>query len=66
MAQSNSAPSPGVGSPWDIMSREALSATQSAVRAYRVAGEEFGAVSEHVAIELRNLENEIRAVLQKR
>lgn len=55
-----------MGSPWQCMSREAMQATESAIRSYREAGEEFGAVAEHVAIELRNLENEIRAVLQKR
>lgn len=55
-----------VGSPWHDMSDDAMRATEIAIRSYRVAGQEFGAVSEHVAIELRNLENEIRAVLQKR
>lgn len=57
---------PGIGSPWHVMSDEAMRATESAVRAYRVAGADLGAVSEYVAIELHNLENEIRAVLQKR
>lgn len=56
----------GVGSPWHCMSAEAMTAVETAVLTYRTAGEQFGAISEHVAIELRNLENEIRAVLQKR
>lgn len=54
------------GTTWELMSTEAITATELAVRSYRVAGEEFGAVSEHVAIELHNLENELRAILQKR
>lgn len=55
-----------VGSPWHIMSTEGMAAAESAIRAYRLAGEEFGAFTEHVAVELHNLENEIRAELQKR
>lgn len=55
-----------VNNPWQMMSREALAAVQAAVKSYRDAGAEFGAVSEHVDIELHNLENEVRAVLQKR
>lgn len=55
-----------VGSPWHIMSTEGMVAAESAIRAYRLAGEEFGAFTEHVAVELHNLENEIRAELQKR